>query len=118
MGTAFCPECEEEVTLPSASAEAGVQCPLCEAEFGLADVLDTIPPTLVVLSDPAADETTETVAVADKEDFSSDEGIADGDDDESDETEFSFTEEEAPIRATMVRTPSRSPARAGGGGLR
>ena len=117
MGTAFCPECEEEVTLPSASAEAVVQCPLCDAEFGLSDLLDTIPPTLVVLSDPAADSTSETFEVADTMDLSGDEITADGDDDPGD-TGFSFAEEEAPIRATMVRTPSKTPSHAGGGGMR
>jgi transcription initiation factor IIE alpha subunit len=42
MATAFCPECEEKVTLPNASQAAIVQCPLCDAEFGLAELLESL----------------------------------------------------------------------------
>jgi hypothetical protein len=35
-----------------ASPKATVRCPLCQAEFALAEILDGLPPTLIVVSDP------------------------------------------------------------------
>jgi len=50
-----CPKCEEQVLIPgSASPQATVQCPLCTEQFELDEVLERIPPALVVVSDPGA----------------------------------------------------------------
>ncbi len=38
----------------SASPRATVRCPLCQAEFSLAEILDRLPPALIVVSDPDA----------------------------------------------------------------
>ena len=50
MAIANCPECQEEVSVPSASAQARVQCPLCDAEYELSVFKDLLPPELRVLS--------------------------------------------------------------------
>ena len=113
MTTAFCPECEEKVTLPSASQAATVQCPLCEAEFGLAELLESVPPTLIVVDDPEA-QCAEDVA----SDEQSTESLDDGFSLEalSDQVEdFSLDGEEPSVRATSVRSSDR---RASKGGLR
>ena len=75
MTTAFCPECEEKVTLPSASQAAIVQCPLCEAEFGLAELLESVPPTLIVVDDPEA-QCAEDVTSDEQSTESSDDGFS------------------------------------------
>jgi len=114
MATAFCPECEEEVTLPSASQAAIVQCPLCDAEFGLAALLESVPPTLLVVDDPAT-ECAEDVASDEESTESTDVGFsleALSDQPES----FSLDDEEPSVRATTVRSSSRRAAK--GGGLR
>ena len=54
MAVANCPECQEEVSLPTASEEATVQCPLCGAEYVLSKIINTLPPALIVLDDPLA----------------------------------------------------------------
>ncbi|MBT4694265.1 MAG: hypothetical protein HOB73_13060 [Planctomycetaceae bacterium] len=109
MATAFCPECEEKVTLPSASQEATVQCPLCDAEFGLAVLLESIPPTLLVVDDPAVESA---------EDVASDEESADvGFSLEAlmDQPEgFSIDDEKATVRATTVRSSGRQASKGGG----
>jgi hypothetical protein len=114
MTTAFCPEGEEKVTLPSASQAAKVQCPLCEAEFGLAKLLESVPPTLIVVDDPEAQ---------DAEDVASDEQSTESSDDGfslealSDQVEdFSLDGEEPSVRATSVRSSDRRASK--GGGLR
>ncbi|MCS5630728.1 MAG: hypothetical protein NZ744_07845 [Pirellulaceae bacterium] len=116
MTTAFCPECEEKVTLPSASQAATVQCPLCEAEFGLAELLESIPPTLIVVDDPEA-QCAEDVA-SDEQSIESTESSDGGFSLEalSDQAEdFSLDGEEPSVRATSVRSSDR---RASKGGLR
>lgn len=55
MSLAQCTKCNEEVLVPAgASRSAIVRCPLCEAEFPLSEVLDRMPPSFVVVSDPDA----------------------------------------------------------------
>lgn len=55
MSVARCPQCSDEVRLPhGASSRATVQCPLCQAQFTLSEVIDRLPPALIVLDDPAA----------------------------------------------------------------
>ncbi|NLF72241.1 MAG: hypothetical protein GX575_24670 [Candidatus Anammoximicrobium sp.] len=50
-----CPRCTDSVVLPSrASQRATVRCPLCQEEFPLAEVLDKLPPELIVVDDPDA----------------------------------------------------------------
>ena len=49
MAVANCPECQEEVSLPTASEEATVQCPLCGAEYVLSKIINALPPALIVL---------------------------------------------------------------------
>ena len=105
MATAFCPECEEKVTLPSASQAAIVQCPLCDAEFGLAALLESVPPTLLVVDDPAA-ECAEDVASDEDSTESTDVGFSlEG---LSDQPEgFSIDDEEPSVRASTVRSSGR-----------
>lgn len=112
MATAFCPECEEEVTLPSASQAAIVQCPLCDAEFGLAEILESVPPTLLVVDDPAA-ECTEDVPNDEESTESADVGFSlealsvqsEG---------FSIDDEEAAVHATTIRSSGRRVSKDGG----
>jgi len=114
MATAFCPECEEKVTLPNASQAAIVQCPLCDAEFGLAELLESVPPTLLVVDDPDA-ECVEEVASDEESTESADVGFSL--EPLSDQPEgFSIDDEEATIHATTVRSSDRRAAK--GGGLR
>jgi hypothetical protein len=45
-----CPRCAELVSIPEGLvAEAGVRCPLCAAEYSLADALAALPPELVAI---------------------------------------------------------------------
>lgn len=53
MSVARCPECGEEVSIPSGvSTEAIVACPLCRAEFPILRVYEKLPAMLIVVSDP------------------------------------------------------------------
>jgi hypothetical protein len=114
MATAFCPECEEKVTLPSASQAAIVQCPLCDAEFGLAELLESVPPTLLVVDDPAA-KRAEDVASDEESTESTDVGFSL--EALSDQPEgFSIDDKESTVRATTVRSSGRRTSK--GGGLR
>jgi len=55
MTIVACPKCADSVVLPlRASQRATVRCPLCQAEFPLAAVLDKMPPELIVVDDPDA----------------------------------------------------------------
>ena len=55
MTTVSCPKCGDEVALPAgASPKATVRCPLCQDEFLLSEVLDAMPPLLIVVDDPEA----------------------------------------------------------------
>ena len=55
MTIVACPKCADSVVLPSrASRLAAVRCPLCQEEFPLAEVLDKMPPALIVVDDPEA----------------------------------------------------------------
>ncbi len=50
-----CPKCADLVVLPDrASCRATVRCPLCQAQFLLTEVLDKLPPALLVVDDPEA----------------------------------------------------------------
>lgn len=50
MTIASCPKCTDQVTMPvGVGREATVRCPLCHEEFRLADVLDKLPPVLIVV---------------------------------------------------------------------
>lgn len=53
MTIASCPKCGEPVRIaPSASPRASVRCPLCQEEFLMAEVLDSLPPMLQITVDP------------------------------------------------------------------
>ncbi len=55
MTIVACPKCADSVVLPGrASRLATVRCPLCQEQFPLAEVLDKMPPALVVVDDPEA----------------------------------------------------------------
>lgn len=57
MTIVSCPRCSDEVALPAgASPKATVRCPLCQDEFLLSDILDSMPPLLIVVDDPEAFE--------------------------------------------------------------
>ena len=49
-----CPKCDGQVSVPDADPNARVQCPLCQEEFPLRDLLDTLPPKLMLLDSPAS----------------------------------------------------------------
>ena len=50
MTIASCPKCDDNVRVPAnASPKATVSCPLCQAEFELSEILDAMPPLLVVV---------------------------------------------------------------------
>lgn len=55
MTIARCPQCRDEVRIPvGASPRATVACPQCDARFSLGEVLQGLPPELIVIDDPAA----------------------------------------------------------------
>ncbi len=55
MSVVSCPKCADSVVMPGGiSPQATVRCPLCQEEFLLAEVLDSLPPALVVVHDPQA----------------------------------------------------------------
>lgn len=55
MTIVACPKCADSVVLPGhASQRATVRCPLCQEAFPLAEVLDKMPPALIVVDDPDA----------------------------------------------------------------
>ena len=58
MTIVSCPRCNDQVRLPSqaAASTAKVRCPLCAEEFVLAEVLEKLPPALILVDVlPAAD---------------------------------------------------------------
>ena len=56
MSISSCPRCAQQVTLPMGiSTSARVRCPLCRAEYALADALVNMPPILEVIGDHAED---------------------------------------------------------------
>ena len=55
MSIVSCPKCQDRVGLPEgASPRATVRCPLCQEAFLLSEILERMPPTLVVVEDPDA----------------------------------------------------------------
>ncbi len=58
MTIATCPRCQDEVTIPQgAGEESRVACPLCREEFLLIEVMQELPPALILLDGPVATET-------------------------------------------------------------
>jgi hypothetical protein len=54
MSISSCPRCAKQVTLPvGVSDQAQVKCPLCHAQYTLADALANSPPLLVVIEEQA-----------------------------------------------------------------
>lgn len=57
MMIANCPKCQDKITIPDGAREnSNVACPLCRDEFLLSEVLQTLPPRLILL-DPAEEDT-------------------------------------------------------------
>lgn len=55
-----CPHCSEPVTAsPGMRATARVRCPLCLTEYALAEALQKLPPALIALDEPGAEESGE-----------------------------------------------------------
>jgi hypothetical protein len=53
MLVASCPHCGDSVTVPERARPASrARCPLCAAEFTLAEIFDKLPPTLELLDEP------------------------------------------------------------------
>ena len=90
MAIAKCPECQEEVLVPSASEKATVQCPLCDAEYELSVIKESLPPELKVLSDPGAEGESELK-------------IAPQNIESASHAAFAFEEESAPTRSVAER---------------
>jgi len=61
MTVADCIKCGGSVRVPIASDEAEVQCPHCEEAFTLSEVLQQLPPMLLIVSDPVAVAVTDHV---------------------------------------------------------
>ena len=50
MMIANCPKCQDKITIPDGAREnSNVACPLCRDEFLLSEVLQTLPPRLILL---------------------------------------------------------------------
>ena len=55
MSIVSCPKCADSVVMPEgASPAATVRCPLCQEEFQLSELLDAMPPALIIVEDPKA----------------------------------------------------------------
>ena len=53
MSITQCPKCDEKVTVPAGGhRDARVRCPLCQAEYLLAEALNKLPPALILLDVP------------------------------------------------------------------
>jgi len=91
MAIAKCPQCQEEVSVPPASEQAIVQCPLCDAEYELSVIKESLPPELKVLSDPQADDESEFKMAPAVENSQS-------------HAAFAFDEEAAPSRSIVDRS--------------
>jgi hypothetical protein len=63
MTIVTCPKCADAVTLPTgASRHAIVRCPLCQEKFTLSELLNTLPPALIVVEDPEVEDRQEEPA--------------------------------------------------------
>ena len=89
MTIASCPRCSEEVTLPHGGQEdSRVACPLCREEFLLGDVLQELPPALILLDapvDPGEDEDPIVGVIQPEDDPVSEEVPSDGSGDADEE---------------------------------
>ena len=94
MAIAKCPECQEEVLVPSASEEATVQCPLCDAEYELSVIKELLPPELRIVSDPGAVNESELKLAPQNVESAS-------------HAAFAFEEESAPTRSIAERAATR-----------
>lgn len=57
MMIANCPRCKDKITVPEGAGESSnVACPLCRDEFLLSEVLQSLPPRLIILDGPGEDE--------------------------------------------------------------
>ena len=99
MAVANCPECQEEVSLPSASEEATVQCPLCGAEYVLSTIINALPPALIVLDDP--------LAGSPEVDRNDELNLAPAEEVAVSNSAFAFDEEAAPGKALLERAAAR-----------
>src|SRR5689334_16424640 len=57
MSISSCPRCSQQITLPiGISNSAKVRCPICRAQYSLADALVNMPPLLEVVADESESE--------------------------------------------------------------
>ena len=103
MTIATCPRCQDEVTIPQGAGEQSrVACPLCREEFLLLEVMQELPPALILLDGPVTTETgDEDAADEDAADDSATEtvkieitGLATGDETDFEDTAESESEDE------------------------
>jgi hypothetical protein len=65
MMIANCPRCLDKITIPEGASEnSNVACPLCRDEFLLSEVLQALPPRLILLDGPEAPEEAEVTTPA------------------------------------------------------
>ncbi len=65
MSFGRCPYCSDEILLPDKAAPfSRVQCPLCREEFVLSEVLDRMPPQLIVLDAEDSEDSAEILQPA------------------------------------------------------
>jgi hypothetical protein len=65
-----CPKCTGQVTMPGdGKADWQVKCPLCEQQFSLGEMLEKLPPALIVISAPSANPMAAPLATKADDDF-------------------------------------------------
>ena len=139
MTIATCPRCQDEVTIPQgAGEESRVACPLCREEFLLSEVMQELPPALILLDGPVTTETSDEypaddsisgsmkieVTESDSDDESDSAGASEseaddelGPEDSSESAEeevgsFNFGDSvESPVAGSSAIRPIRGPAR-------
>lgn len=109
MTISNCPECGEQVSVPTVSDDAVVQCPLCSEEYSIEEIHSQLPPQLIVIS---GSELPVASQVSGESSFPKPgQGFKDISESKSSSKSFSFDEEDAPARPRTASSyqPRRAP---------